>query len=147
MIARVRFQIHFRIYGLSYNFRDVPQTRFSVTLPVGFFGDVSGYAVFGCDSIDVSRCRFSHTASDTFFKYISHVHFLDAFPRRRLCRCGGDCSTCEIPLLAPAIRMFSRVPSPGRLRSRIMSRARFQILFSEMDSDTTSETSPRHVFP
>ena len=33
------------------------------------------------------------------------------FPRRLFCRCGGDCSTCEIPLLAHAIRMFSRVPS------------------------------------
>ena len=45
---------------------------------------------------------------DTFPRYV----FLETFPQRRFCRCGGNCSTCEIPLLALVIRIFSRVPSP-----------------------------------
>ena len=56
--------------GFRYNFRDVPQTRFSDTFSGGVFGDVSGYVVSGCVSRDVIRSRVSYTVPDTFFRYV-----------------------------------------------------------------------------
>ena len=85
-------------------FRDVFRIR--------FFRRRFARAVFADALRDVSRhvcrCRFR----SRFPGDISQVRFSETFPRRRFRRCGGDCLTCEIPLLAPAIRMFSRVPSP-----------------------------------
>ena len=77
--------------------------RFAKAVFAGAFQDVFGY---------VCRCLFQSRFPGDIFR----VRFPETFPRQRFCRCGGDCSACEIPLLAPAIRMFSRAPSPGGFR-------------------------------
>ena len=56
--------------GFRYNFRDVPQTRVSVTFSGGVVGDVSGHVVFGSVSRDGLRSRVSCTVSGTFFRYV-----------------------------------------------------------------------------
>ncbi len=60
--------------GFRYNFRDVPQTRFSLTFSGRVSGDVSGHVVFESVPRDVLRGRVSCTVSDTFS---------DTFPWRR----------------------------------------------------------------
>ena len=52
--------------GFRYNFRDIPQTRFSVTFPGRVSGDVSSYVVFESVSRDVLRGRVSCSVSGTF---------------------------------------------------------------------------------
>ena len=58
------------------------------------------------------RKRFQMRLPEPLYRRHLPGTFMKTLPRRLFCCGGGNCSTCEIPLLAPAIRMFSGVPSP-----------------------------------